>query len=446
MASNLINIHKRFSIPGLSDQGFFLKRPGLRVAHEKRSYHSQAVERRLKEIAQSTGAAWWCDSFQYCYPNTLDERVFYTTRANLPFAYISANDGYMHLDDSTVQALLYIDLISFDKGIENLIAGIINCQMFHIKENNYRSAFFIPEGKCIYADRARNSTDSNPDSNSDFVYETRQSIKQDYKIWDQSILCSPVRLLYAYYKSGADMNLLTSDWPAVLKLSIGQFDDPRYKYEDLLFPVTCIEYSPVIYSSRELQSVRIYANIQITSNLTKSAELLNTQNSLRDLSERCHALKSEISTAINARGSVNHSTFGTIYASEIDRFGNAVCMENIDLHSLIGLPFTDAAHFKNSVYLQTRKFCLSPQNVLYQSTDKACSSLFLSDAVLTTALTTLDPGELHTQLKKIKKIVADSGINPDFNGKTAKKAIFNQNTLFAELISHLLRINPRLLA
>ncbi|GEM_PF-892178 len=442
IASKLVNIHNRLSFPGPFDPGFFFKQPRLRIALDKRSYQSQGVELRIKEIARNKPAVWWLDSFEYCYPNTLDERVFFSNQANLPLAYISANDGYMHLDDSTRQALLYLDLILIDKGIEKLIAGIINCQMLHIRENDYRAVFSIPEGKCLYADRARTENFSIPD----FSTETKHSILQPYKIWDQSILCGPICLLYAYWKSGADMNLLSSDWLSVVKLILMQVDDSKYKYQDLIFPVTCNGQSHVIGTCQEMQSVRIFANILIASSLGKLAELCTIDTSLRDLYKRCNALKQEISTAIIARGTVSHSNFGTIYASEIDRAGNTVCMEKIDLQGLIALPLIDFTYLVNPVYKQTRKFCLSYQNVLYQHADIAVSSLFKFHAALSTALTTVDQYELGIELKKVKEFVGDPSIDLDVNSVMAKTVLFNQNILFAELILHLRRINPRLLA
>ena len=407
-----------------------------------RSYQSQAVEQRIQEFAQSKPPVWCSDSFEYCYPNTLDERICFSYRTKLPFAYISANDGYMHLDDSTRQALIYLDLILIDSGIEKLIAGVINCQMLHIRQNAYRSVISIPEGKCLYADRTRTDNYSIPD----LSHEKPASISQTFEIWDQSLLCAPVCLIYDYWKAGADMNLLSSDWRNVLKLCIGQFDDPAHKYVDLIYPVIINGYSQVYDPCQEMQSVRISANILIASSLAKLAELCTIDRSLNDLIVRCLKVKQEISVAINVYASVNHSTFGTIYASEIDKAGNKVCMEKIDLNGLIALPFTDISYLTDPVYQQTRNFCLSRQNVLYQHTDMAGLGLSRFHSLVTTALTTKDPGELDIEINKIKEFIADTGKEPDLNGEPIKKLVFNQNTLFAELILHLRRINPRLLA
>lgn len=412
------------------------------MALDRRSFQSQAVEQRVREIAQSKPPVWCSDSFEYCYPNTLDERIFFSDRANLPLAYISANDGYMHLDDSTRQASIYLDLILIDAGIEKLIAGVINCQMLHIWQNPYCSMISIPKGKCLYADRARSDNYSVPD----FLPEKSSSIKQPFEIWDQSLLCAPVCLIYDYWKSGADMNLLSSDWLNVLKLCIGQFDDPSKKYFDLIFPVIINNYSQVIDPCQETQSARISANILIASSLSKLAELCTIDKSLSDFIVRCLKVKREISLAIIVRASVIHPTFGTIYASEIDRAGNKVCMEKIDLHGLIALPFSDISYLTNPVYQQTRIFCLSHQNVFYQHNDMAGSGFGRFHSLVTTALTTKDIAELDIEIKKIKEFISDIDKELDFNGEPIKAQVFNQNTLFAELILHLRRINPRLLA
>lgn len=78
-------------------------------------------------------------------------------------------------------------------------------------------------------------------------------------------------------------------------------------------------------------------------------------------------LADEIDDGIQAHAVVNHPEFGRIYAYEVDGLGNALCMDDANLPSLLGIPFFGYVSRDDPTYRRTRSFCLSPANPYYAS-------------------------------------------------------------------------------
>ena len=73
-------------------------------------------------------------------------------------------------------------------------------------------------------------------------------------------------------------------------------------------------------------------------------------------------LRSEIKAALDAHARVHHLTAGEIWAYEIDAFGNAICMDDANVPSLLALPYLGSCSETDPMYLATRRFVLSEAN------------------------------------------------------------------------------------
>lgn len=465
------SVHAIFSIPGSNYPEFFFASDFSRPPPELRAYHSKVIENRLCEFSAGKKLPWWFSRFQYAYPNTLDERVLFNSDKVNPLTYIVGTDGMMHLDDSSRQAMLYLDLIKTDPDLELLLAGVINCQHLHLLQNLQCDKFPIPGAA---ADTPQ--------------YKLVQSTGGF--IWDQSGLCMPMLLLYSYWKSGGEMRLLKPDWFKLVKRCITIFGAAQSATANLLVPVF-VSTNDTIQShsyadkndtasviTRPELPARIGANISIATLLDKLGEMLAETTSAYNLSEECKFQAALIRKAVRQKALITHRVFGTIYATEVDSAGNKVCMEKPGMQGLFGLPYYDERISGSRVYQNTRQYLLSKEHAYFQAEYKIdikpdSFSFGLSLAKALTAATHDELLDVIAQLKghanylseksRGKNKPAYGSILQAVNMRTSDSyqrssedlnnsqglnggSTSNLNILYSELILRLLRINPSLLA
>lgn len=73
-------------------------------------------------------------------------------------------------------------------------------------------------------------------------------------------------------------------------------------------------------------------------------------------------LADELQAAIEKYAVVNHSTHGSIYAYEIDGFGNSLLMDDANVPSLLSLPYLGCCAIEDATYQRTRAFVLGDDN------------------------------------------------------------------------------------
>lgn len=78
-------------------------------------------------------------------------------------------------------------------------------------------------------------------------------------------------------------------------------------------------------------------------------------------------LSNEIDNGIKNHCIFDHPTFGTIYAYEVDGFGNGYFMDDANIPSLLSLPYLGYCSINDPVYVRTRQFLLSNNNPYYFS-------------------------------------------------------------------------------
>ena len=65
---------------------------------------------------------------------------------------------------------------------------------------------------------------------------------------------------------------------------------------------------------------------------------------------------------IGEYGKVHHSTFGEIWAYEVDGYGNVLMMDDANAPGLLRLSYFDCCNARDPLYLRTRQFVLSCHN------------------------------------------------------------------------------------
>jgi hypothetical protein len=74
------------------------------------------------------------------------------------------------------------------------------------------------------------------------------------------------------------------------------------------------------------------------------------------------SLSQSLTKAIAAHGTINHPTFGKVYAYEVDGFGSTTIMDDANIPSLLSAPILGFVSRTDPVYQNTRKLVLSGSN------------------------------------------------------------------------------------
>ena len=98
------------------------------------------------------------------------------------------------------------------------------------------------------------------------------------------------------------------------------------------------------------------------TSLRKAAEILTKVNDEPALAAECTALAAEVETALKKYATYNHPEFGTIYAFEVDGFGNRFLMDDANVPSLLAMPYLGDMDVNDPIYRNTRRFVWSESN------------------------------------------------------------------------------------
>src|SRR5699024_8466583 len=106
----------------------------------------------------------------------------------------------------------------------------------------------------------------------------------------------------------------------------------------------------------------IPSNFFAVSSLRKAAEILTEVNNRPGLAKECTDLAGEVETALRKYATYNHPKYGTIYAFEVDGFGNHLLMDDANVPSLIALPYLGDVDINDPIYQNTRRLVWSKDN------------------------------------------------------------------------------------
>ena len=96
--------------------------------------------------------------------------------------------------------------------------------------------------------------------------------------------------------------------------------------------------------------------------LRQLAEIEDKVYGNKDFSGECITLADEVDAAIRRYGTFNHPVCGRIYAFEVDGFGNALCMDDANVPSLLAMPYLGDVDVNDPIYQNTRRFVWSGSN------------------------------------------------------------------------------------
>jgi len=440
--------------------------PKVRRPLNSRNFTSKAIEDAIdafKAHVKDGELAWL---FENCFPNTLDTTVFFESKNGSPDTYVITGDiDAMWLRDSSAQVWPYLEFVSLDASLKQLIAGVINRQVECILRDPYANAFYKdPE---MTGEWAKDLTEMKPG-----IHERK---------WEIDSLCYPVRLAYHYWKKTGDTLPFNDRWVASVKLIYKVFCEQQrkngpgpYKFQrttpvatDTLpmsgygYPVNpvgliCSSFRPS--DDATVFSFLIPSNFFAVVSLKQAAEMMEKIVKDHETSEKLLVLAHEVEQALKEYAVIHHKVFGDIYAYEVNGFGSFNLMDDANIPSLLSLPYLGAVDKTDPVYLNTRKFVLSKHNPFFFKGmagegiggPHVGMDMIWPMSIIMRGMTSTDPDEKKLCIEMLKKSNGGTGfMHESFNKDDATKYTRSwfawANTLFGEFLWNTYKTEPQLL-
>ena len=438
--------------------------PEVRPAVGKRNFSSKAVEAtivRVQKLIVDEELAWL---FGNCFPNTLDTTVHFHEKDGKPDTFVITGDiDAMWLRDSTAQVWPYLPLAKEDKPLQQLLAGVIRRQTKCILIDPYANAFYDGPGRSEWQS---DLTAMKPE-----LHERK---------WEIDSLCYPMRLAHGYWKTTGDISPFDADWKQGIRLTLQTFREQQRKenrgpyrfgrktswstdtvpgdgFGNPTKPVGLIHSIFRPSDDATVFPFLVPANFFAVAALRQTAEICQKIGDVA-LAADCRGLAAEVETALKKYAIVDHTTFGKVYAFEVDGFGNRLLMDDANVPSLLALPYLGAVSETDPIYQNTRKLILSDANPYFfkgKAGEGIGSPHTLVDniwpiAITMRGLTSRNDAEIREQLRLQKANHAGTGFmhesfNKDDASKFTRKWFAWSNTLFGEFVLKVANERPGLL-
>lgn len=441
---------------GLPSKTFKSKRPDAL----KRLFVSKRIDQeivRIQAMLTHPKLAWM---FGNCFPNTLDTTVRFAQKDGKPDTSVYTGDIHaMWLRDSGAQVWPYVQFANEDPQLKQMLIGVILRQFGSINLDRYANAFYTDTNQV--GEWASDLTDMKPG-----VHERK---------WEIDSLCYPIRLAYHYWLVTGDSSIFGEEWLKAIENILLTFKEQQrkegvgpYKFQrrteralDTLnnggigapvSPVGLIVSSFRPSDDATTLQFLVPSNFFAVTSLRKAAEILKTVNNKVDLAKECSNLADEVEGALKKYATYNHPKYGTIYAFEVDGFGNHMLMDDANVPSLLAMPYLGDVDVNDPIYQNTRKFVWSEDNP-YFFKGKAGEGIggphigydmAWPMSIMMKAFTSQNDEEIKWCIKSLMETDADTGfMHESFNVNDPKNFTRDwfawQNTLFGELILKLVK-------
>ncbi len=440
-----------------------------RLPVEERLFVSEAVEReivRVQGLLTNPKLAWM---FGNCFPNTLETTVHFRETADGPDTFVVTGDiAAMWLRDSGAQVWPYVRFAASDGALRRMIAGVINRQLDCINIDPYANAFSDgPTGAGWQTDGTRMKPE---------VYERK---------WEIDSHCYPVRLAYEYWKTTGDTSVFGERWTEAVGNMLTTFRQQQRKSSPgpySFLRTTDRQYSFLRTTDRQLDTKSnwgwgnpvnpvgliasafrpsddattfeflVPVNFFAVTSLRKAAEILEEVNGLPGLARECRDLAQEVEDALKEYATYEHPVYGTIYAYEVDGFGNRYLMDDANVPSLLSMAYLGDVDPADPVYINTRRFVLSGDNPYFFS-GKAGEgtgsphigryNMVWPMGIMMRAFTSTDEEEIKICIEMLIDTDAETGFmhesfDKDDASNYTRPWFAWQNSLFGELILKLI--------
>lgn len=332
-----------------------------------RLFVSIAVENeinRIKKLLTNPKLSWM---FENCFPNTLDTTVKYKLIDGTDDTVVYTGDIHaMWLRDSGAQVWPYVQFANTDEHLRRMLKGVINRQIKSILIDPYANAF-----------------NENPIADGHWMTDmTEMKPELHERKWEIDSLCYPIRLAYQYWLVTGDTSIFDDQFIKAMGLVVQTFKEQQRKngngpytfqrkterqFDTLsnnglgspVNPVGLIASSFRPSDDATTFQFLVPSNFFAVTSLRKAAEILTKVNHNTTLAQECSSLAQEVETALKKYATHNHPEFGTIFAFEVDGFGNKHLMDDSNAPSLLSMAYLGDIDINDPIYQNTRNFVWS---------------------------------------------------------------------------------------
>lgn len=440
--------------------------PVVRVPPSKRLFTSAAIEKSIRVFKTGVKDKELGWLFENCFPNTLDTTVTFSIKNGRPDTYVITGDiDAMWLRDSAAQVWPYLNFITQDNRLKDLIAGVINRQTKCILKDPYANAFYNDDTKL--GEWKNDLTDMKPG-----IHERK---------WEIDSLCYPIRLAYQYWKITGDVKPFDDDWKSAIVNTLNVFKEQQrkndrgpytfqrttawatdgvplagYGYPVKPVGLICSVFRPSDDST--LFPFLVPSNFFAVVSLRQAAEMVTAIKNDKVLAEALLNLAAEVEAALKKYAVIDHPDYGKIYAFEVNGFGSFHLMDDANVPSLLSLPYLGAVLKDDPIYQNTRKYILSENNPFYFK-GKAAEGIggphTLVDtiwplSIVMRGLTSNNDDEIRHCIEMLKATHANTGFmhesfHKDDAARFTRKWFAWANTLFGEFLWKVYTEKPGLL-
>jgi meiotically up-regulated gene 157 (Mug157) protein len=432
---------------------------------DDRHFRSDAVEAKIREVARAIADPELAWLFENCYPNTLDTTVRVGTVDGRPDTFVITGDiDAMWLRDSSAQVWPYLRLARDDQQLRRLIAGVVNRQTACILIDPYANAFYAEPRESPWAKD-----------------ETAMKPQLHERKWEIDSLCYPIRLAHGYWRATDDASCFDARWLDAMRLVVRTFreqqrkDNPGpYRFGRVTSwqpdnppgngygnPTRKVGLIHSVFRPSDDACIfpfLVPSNMFAVTALGHLAEIASSALGDSAFARKCDELRNEVASALERYAKATHERHGTIYAFEVDGYGNRLLIDDANVPSLLGLPYLGCCDRRDPVYRATRAFVLSDDNPYFyrgHAADgvggpHAGARMIWPLAIIVRALTSDDASEIRECLATLKRAHAGTGFmheafDKDDPTKFTRPWFAWANTLFGELVLELHDTRPALL-
>jgi meiotically up-regulated gene 157 (Mug157) protein len=329
------------------------------------------LARATEEVRQATGDPVIATMFQQSMAQNLP-----AVAERLPdgTTFVLTGDiPAMWLRDSAAQLRPYLVLCADDPGLQDVLIGVLHRQLEYVAIDPYANAF---NREANGAGHTTDLTEMSP-----WVWERKYEIDS---------LCFPLDLAYKLWRITGRDDVIDERFRtaanAIIELwTVEQDHEQRspYRFERHGEPVTdtlvregrgrWTKPTGMSWSAFRPSDDATEHGFNVPGNMFASVvlgylEVIATEV-LGDpaLAGRAKELRAGIDEGIAQHGTVDHPTYGRVFAYEVDGAGECLLMDDANMPSLLSAPLSGYAEPNDPTYLATRKLLLSPENPYYYS-------------------------------------------------------------------------------
>lgn len=383
-----------------------------------------------------------------------------------PDTYVITGDiPAMWLRVSSAQVQPYIRFAQQDECLARMIKGLVRRHIRCILLDPYANAFTYSPAEI--SEHASDLTTMKPG-----VFERK---------YGSDSLCYTIQLIFRYWSATGDTSILDEDWLSAMhrilevwRVEQNHLTESGYRFQRQNCPETDTlpdegKGSPVVFTGMSWSGFRpsddrCELHYHVPSQafalvvLGYIAELAATRNQLELLGE-ANALRAHIQQGLAANATYLHpGSQQTVFAYEVDGFGNAIFMDDANLPSLLSLPWLGYCAGNDPVYLATRALLLSEANPCFVRGELAegigsphtPAGRLWPLSIITRALTSMDDLEIHGCLNSLLTLHGGSrlmheSVDADTPQPFSRSCFAWANSMFAELLFYLAEKRPHIL-